>query len=42
MRSKLAREAEKIEGAWGVQNLLHLPGESGDEELTPATTGATN
>jgi len=42
MRSKLEREAEKIEGAWGVQNLLHLPGESGDEELAPATTGATN
>jgi osmotically-inducible protein OsmY len=38
MRNKLAREAEKIDGVWGVQNLLHLPG----EELEPATTGATN
>ena len=42
MRNKLEREAEKIEGAWGVQNLLHLPGETVDEELAPATTGATN
>lgn len=42
MRNKLAREAEKIEGVWGVQNLLHLPGEAADEELAPATAGATN
>ena len=42
MRNKLAREAEKIEGVWGVQNLLHLPGETIGEELEPATTGATN
>ena len=39
MRNKLAREAEKIEGVWGVENLLHLPGEAGDEpELTGAAT----
>jgi osmotically-inducible protein OsmY len=37
MRNKLAREAEKIEGAWGVHNLLHLPGEPA-EELAPAAT----
>ena len=42
MRNKLAREAEQIEGVWGVQNLLHLPGEAIGEELEPATTGATN
>jgi hypothetical protein len=43
MRNKLAREAEKIEGVWGVQNLLHLPGEAADEVLAPAvTSGATN
>jgi osmotically-inducible protein OsmY len=39
MRNKLAREAEKIEGVWGVENLLHLPGEAGDE-LAPTLTGA--
>ena len=42
MRSKLAREAEKIEGVWGVQNLLHLPGETAGKELAPATPGTTN
>jgi len=42
MRNKLEREAEKIEGVWGVQNLLHLPGETAGEELEPATTGTTN
>lgn len=36
MRSKLAREAEKVEGAWGVTNLLHLPGEPAAEELAAA------
>jgi hypothetical protein len=39
MRNKLAREAEKIEGVWGVQNLLHLPGEVAGEELAAAVTG---
>ena len=33
MRNRLAREAEQIEGVWGVQNLLHLPGEAIGEEL---------
>ena len=42
MRSKLAREAEKIEGVWGVENLLHLPGETNGEELATATAGATS
>jgi osmotically-inducible protein OsmY len=37
MRSKLVREAEKIEGVWGVRNLLHLPGEPAAEELAAAT-----
>jgi osmotically-inducible protein OsmY len=41
MRTKLAREAEKIDGVWGVQNLLHLPGETANDELEPATTGPT-
>jgi osmotically-inducible protein OsmY len=40
MRNKLAREAEKIEGVWGVENLLHLPGESAGEGLAPTLTGA--
>jgi hypothetical protein len=40
MRNKLGREAEKIEGAWGVHNLLHLPGESAAEELAATTGGA--
>ena len=40
MRNKLAREAEKIEGVWGVENLLHLPGESAGEALAPTLTGA--
>ncbi len=39
MRNRLGREAEKIEGAWGVHNLLHLPGETAAEELTPAAAG---
>ena len=39
MRDKLGREAEKIEGVWGVNNLLHLPGEPVGEELAPAATG---
>jgi gas vesicle protein len=38
MRSKLVREAEKVEGAWGVRNLLHLPGEPAAEELAAATS----
>jgi hypothetical protein len=42
MRNKLAREAEKIEGVWGVENLLHLPGETNHEELATATAGPTN
>ena len=42
MRNKLGRDAEKIDGVWGVQNLLHLPGETAGEELEPATTGAPN
>ena len=42
MRSKLGREAEKIEGVWGVENLLHLPGETSGEELATATAEATN
>jgi osmotically-inducible protein OsmY len=33
MRNKLGREAEKVEGVWGVNNLLHLPGEAAGEEL---------
>ena len=33
MRNKLAREAEKIEGVWGVHNLLHLPGEAAVDEV---------
>jgi osmotically-inducible protein OsmY len=41
MRAKLGREAEKIDGVWGVQNLLHLPGEMAGEEREPATTGTT-
>ena len=36
----LGREAEKVEGAWGVRNLLHLPGEPAAEEL--ATAAATS
>jgi hypothetical protein len=36
MRSKLGREAEQVEGAWGVRNLLHLPGEPAPEELVAA------
>ena len=40
MRNKLAREAEKIEGVWGVENLLHLPGEAAGEELAATLTGA--
>jgi hypothetical protein len=39
MRNKLAREAEKVEGAWGVRNLLHLPGEPAVEELATAANG---
>ncbi len=39
MRSKLGREAEEIDGAWSVRNLLHLPGEEPlPEELATATT----
>jgi osmotically-inducible protein OsmY len=38
LRDKLAREAEKIEGVWGVQNLLHLPGEPASEELAPTAS----
>jgi len=38
MRNKLAREAEKVEGAWGVHNLLHLPGEPAGEELAQAAS----
>jgi osmotically-inducible protein OsmY len=38
MRTKLAREAEKIDGVWGVTNLLHLPGEQAEEELAPAAS----
>lgn len=33
MRNKLVREAEKVEGVWGVNNLLHLPGEPAGEEF---------
>ena len=40
MRNKLGREAEKIEGVWGVDNLLHLPGEEAGDELAPTLTGA--
>jgi osmotically-inducible protein OsmY len=36
MRNKLAREAEKVEGVWGVRNLLHLPGETAEQELAQA------
>jgi osmotically-inducible protein OsmY len=39
MRNKLGREAEKIEGVWGVHNLLHLPGEEATEELARTATG---
>jgi osmotically-inducible protein OsmY len=38
MRTKLAREAGKIEGVWGVTNLLHLPGEPAEEELANAAS----
>jgi osmotically-inducible protein OsmY len=38
MRNKLGREAEKIEGVWGVTNLLHLPGEPAGEELASAAS----
>lgn len=38
MRSKLVREAEKVEGAWGVTNLLHLPGEPAVEDLAAVTS----
>ena len=39
MRNKLGREAEKIEGVWGVHNLLHLPGEpAAEEELARAAS----
>ena len=38
MRNKLGREAEKIEGVWGVHNLLHLPGEPAGEELASAAS----
>ena len=33
MRDKLGRDAQKIEGVWGVHNLLHLPGEPAGERL---------
>jgi BON domain len=42
MRNKLGRDAEKIDGVWGVQNLLRVPGESAGTEVEPATAGATN
>ena len=38
MRGKLGRDAEKIEGVWGVHNLLHLPGEIPSEELVGAAS----
>jgi osmotically-inducible protein OsmY len=38
MRNKLGREAEKVEGVWGVNNLLHLPGEPA-EELARTASG---
>ena len=38
MRNKLGREAEKVEGVWGVHNLLHLPGEPAGEELAEAAS----
>jgi BON domain-containing protein len=38
MRDKLGREAEKIDGVWGVHNLLHLPGEPAPDEATAATS----
>jgi osmotically-inducible protein OsmY len=41
MRNKLGREAEKIEGVWGVHNLLHLPGEPAPDEVAAAATSAT-
>ena len=33
MRDKLGAEAARIEGVWGVHNLLHLPGEPTGERL---------
>jgi BON domain len=39
MRNRLGREAEKIDGVWGVHNLLHLPGEPAPDEVAAATTG---
>ena len=38
VRDKLGREAEKVEGVWGVHNLLHLPGEPAGEELAHSAT----
>jgi osmotically-inducible protein OsmY len=37
MRSKLEREAQKIDGVWSVRNQLHLPGEPA-EELIASTS----
>jgi osmotically-inducible protein OsmY len=39
MRDKLGAEAEKIEGVWGVHNLLHLPGEPAGERLAGIANG---
>jgi len=36
MRQRLAREAEGIDGVWGVKNMLHLPGDPAGEELAEA------
>ena len=38
MRTKLGRDAEKVEGVWGVHNMLHLPGEAANEELVEAAS----
>jgi osmotically-inducible protein OsmY len=38
MRTSLERKAEKIEGVWGVNSMLHLPGEEPAEELAGSAT----
>jgi hypothetical protein len=39
MRERLVRQAEGIDGVWGVRNMLHLPGEPAGEELAETRSG---
>ena len=38
MRERLEKQAEKIDGLWGVRNLLHLPGEPAPTEVEAVAT----